>query len=121
LVKRTLPTNPKTRRLIKLLRKASGSNDSAVWRNLSDSLSTPSRQRVSVNVSKIDKLAEDGDVVAIPGKVLGFGNISKKIDIAALSFSQSAKDKIGQAGGKALTFEALMTVNPHGKNVKILR
>jgi large subunit ribosomal protein L18e len=121
LVKRTLPTNPKTRRLIKLLRKASSSNESAVWRTLSDSLSTPTRQRVSMNVSKIDRLAEEGDVVAIPGKVLGFGNIGKKVDVAALSFSQSAKDKIAQAGGKALTFEALMIANPHGKNVRILR
>ncbi len=121
MVKRTLPTNPKTRRLIKLLRKASRSNDSAIWRDLSDSLSTPTRQRISVNVSKIDKIAEDGDVVAIPGKVLGFGSMGKKIDIAALSFSQSARVKIAQAGGKALTFEALMTANPNGKKIRILR
>ncbi len=121
MVKRTLPTNPKTRRLIKLLRKASRSNESAVWRTLSESLTTPTRRRVSINVSKIDKLTVEGDTVAVPGKVLGFGNISKNVDVAALSFSQSAKDKIAQAGGRAMTFEDLMSANPHGKNVKILR
>lgn len=121
MVKRTLPTNPKTRRLIKLLRKSSRSNDSTLWRSLSDSLSTPTRQRISLNVSKIEKLAEEGDTVVVPGKVLGFGNISKKVNVAALSFSQSARVKIAETGGKALTIEALISMNPHGKNIKILR
>src|SRR5512137_342425 len=121
MVKRTLPTNPKTRHLIKVLRRASRSNNAGIWRDLSDSLSIPTRKSVSINLSKIDKLTDEGEFIAVPGKVLGFGNLSKKVDVAALSFSQSAKDKIASAGGKAVTLEALVSLNPRGKGVKILK
>uniref|UniRef100_A0A7C3J4W5 Large ribosomal subunit protein eL18 n=1 Tax=Candidatus Methanomethylicus mesodigestus TaxID=1867258 RepID=A0A7C3J4W5_9CREN len=121
MVKRTLPTNPKTRRLIKLLRKASASNQAAIWKDLSESLTTPARRRPSLNLSKIDKLTKEGDFVAVPGKVLGFGNLSKKVDVAALSFSQSAKSKIAASGGRAVSLEVLVNLNPKGRAVKILR
>lgn len=121
MVKRTLPTNPRTRHTIKVLRRASTVNNTDIWRAISDSLCAPRRGSASVNLSKIDVLASEGEVVAVPGKVLGFGNLTKKVDVAALSFSQSAREKIAQAGGKALTLEALVEVNPRGKNVKILK
>jgi large subunit ribosomal protein L18e len=121
MVKRTLPTNPRTRHIIKLLRKASRSNNAEIWRTISDSLSAPSRKSVAINLGKIDKLTQKGDFVAIPGKVLGFGNVSKRIDVAALSFSQTARAKISQAGGKAVPLEVLLKLNPRGRGVKILR
>lgn len=121
MVKRTLPTNPRTRRLIKLLRKASRSNNSDIWRSLSDSLCAPARQSVSINLGKIDKLTEEGEFVAVPGKVLGFGSLSKKVDVAALSFSQAAREKIVQSGGRAVTLDVLVNLNPRGRRVKILR
>jgi large subunit ribosomal protein L18e len=121
MVKRTLPTNPKTRRIIKMLRKASRTNNADIWRTLSESLSAPTRKSVSINLGKIEKLTEKDDFVAIPGKVLGFGNLSKKVDIAALSFSQAARQKIAQAGGRAVSLEALLNLNPRGKKIKILR
>lgn len=121
MVKRTLPTNPRTRRVIKLLRKASRKNNSDVWRSLSDSLTAPTRQSVSINIGKIEHLAEEGDFIAIPGKVLGFGNLTKKVDIAALSFSQSAREKIVQCGGRAVSLEVLLNLNPRGSKIKLLR
>lgn len=121
MVKRTLPTNPRTRHTIKVLRKASGTHNTGMWRALSDSLCAPTRGSASINLSKIDALTSEGEVVAVPGKVLGFGNLTKKVDVAALSFSQSAREKIAQAGGNALTLEALVGINPRGKGVKILK
>jgi len=121
MVKRTLPTNPRTRRVIKLLRKASRTNNSDLWRSLSDSLSAPTRQSISMNLGKIERLAEEGDFIAVPGKVLGFGNLTKKVDIAALSFSQSARQKIVQSGGRAVTLEVLLNLNPRGNKIKVLR
>ncbi|MCX8169703.1 MAG: 50S ribosomal protein L18e [Candidatus Methanomethyliaceae archaeon] len=121
MVKRTLPTNPRTRRLIRLLRKASNIYRVKIWRTLSEALCIPSRRRIVINLGKIDKLTKEGDCVVIAGKVLGFGNLSKKVDIAALSFSQTAKLKIAQSGGRALTLEELIAMNPKGKNVRILR
>ncbi|MDI9644489.1 MAG: 50S ribosomal protein L18e [Candidatus Verstraetearchaeota archaeon] len=121
MVKRTLPTNPKTRRLIRLLRRASRSNNVGVWRDLSDLLSVPTRKRISVNVSKIEKFAKEGEFIAVPGRVLGFGNLSKKIDVAALSFTPSAREKITAAGGRAISLEVLLNLNPRGRGVTILR
>ncbi len=121
MVKRTLPTNPRTRHTIKVLRKASSTNNSDIWRALSDALCAPTRASTSVNLSKIDTLAAEGECVAVPGKVLGFGSLSKKVDVAALSFSQSAREKIAHAGGKSVTLEALVGINPRGKGVRILK
>jgi large subunit ribosomal protein L18e len=121
MVKRTLPTNPRTRHIIKLLRKASRSNNVDIWRALSDSLSAPSRRSVTINLGKIDRLTKNGDFVAVPGKVLGFGNVSKGVDVAALSFSQTARTKIAHAGGRAVSLEVLLKLNPRGRGVKILR
>lgn len=121
MVKRTLPTNPRTRHTIKVLRKASSTNNADIWRALSDSLCAPTRNSTSVNLSKIDVLTSEDEFVAIPGKVLGFGNLTKRVNVAALSFSQSAREKIAQAGGKSVTLDALVDLNPRGKGVKILK
>ncbi|MDO5124255.1 MAG: 50S ribosomal protein L15 [Eubacteriales bacterium] len=69
---------------------------------------------VSVNVGTLDKF-EDGAVVDIKAlveagivknsfdgvKVLGNGNITKKLTVQVSAFSESAKAKIEAAGGKA--------------------
>lgn len=121
MVKRTLPTNPKTRRIVKLLRKASRTHNAEIWRALSEALCIPARRRITINLSKIDRLANEGECIAVVGKVLGFGNLSKKVEIAALSFSQTARTKIVQSGGKALSLDLLVKFNPRGRNIRILR
>ena len=68
----------------------------------------------AVNVSALDKF-EDGAVVGAEDliaagiiskceygvKILGAGNITKKLTVKANAFSESAKQKIEEAGGKA--------------------
>ncbi|MCR4593680.1 MAG: 50S ribosomal protein L15 [Clostridiales bacterium] len=68
-----------------------------------------------VNVAALDKVFEDGATVDIEAlinsglvkkaldgvKVLGNGEISKKLTVKANAFSESAKQKIENAGGKA--------------------
>ncbi len=70
-----------------------------------------------VNVSAIDEKFADGSVVDIEAlknaglikneldgvKVLGNGEITKKLTIKANAFSAGAKEKIEAAGGKAET------------------
>ncbi|MCC6013001.1 MAG: 50S ribosomal protein L18e [Candidatus Verstraetearchaeota archaeon] len=121
MVKRTLPTNPRVRRLIRLLRKTSNKYHAKIWKAIAEALCIPSRKRIVINLSKIDKLTKEGECVVVAGKVLGFGNLSKKVDIAALSFSKTAKSKIIKSGGRALYIEELISINPKGRNVKILR
>ena len=69
-----------------------------------------------VNVKDLDATAQNGDEITIeslaaaglvrdaklPLKVLGEGEISKKVTVSAAKFSASAKAKIEAAGGKAV-------------------
>ncbi|AEA34314.1 50S ribosomal protein L15 [Hippea maritima] len=65
-----------------------------------------------VNLNKLEAICSDGDVVDInymvqkglikgtkPVKVLGNGELTKKITVIADAFSNSAKEKIEKAGG----------------------
>ena len=56
----------------------------------------------------------------VPGKVLSVGELTKKVDVAALNFSSEARRKITQAKGKVLSISELLHKNPDGKNVRIL-
>jgi len=96
-------------------------SDKPLWRRVAQELSKPKRQKVEVNLSKIDQYADEGSTVIVPGKVLGSGSISKKFTVAAFSFSQNARKLIGEAGGKPVTIDGLLRSNPEGKGVIILK
>ncbi|MEM5813122.1 MAG: 50S ribosomal protein L18e [Candidatus Aenigmatarchaeota archaeon] len=65
------------------------------------------KKDIEVNIYKLEKLCNDGDVVIVPGRVLGSGEITKKLTVYALGFSKPAKEKIILAGGKALKLKEL--------------
>lgn len=115
-MRRTGPTNYQLQVLLAELEKS----DKNIWKRVIYDLNKPSRQRVAVNVYKINQYAQDGETVLVPGKVLSVGEITKKIDVAAWSFSQEAKNKINAAKGKVLSISELFHKNPEGKNVRIL-
>ncbi|NYZ77654.1 50S ribosomal protein L18e [Candidatus Micrarchaeota archaeon] len=96
-------------------------DDKPVWKKVILELSRPRRSRVEVNLSKLDEYGNDGGTVLVPGKVLGSGSLSKKMTIAAYSFSGTAKKLIADAGGKALSIESLYKANPTGRDVLILK
>ncbi|MEW6035645.1 MAG: 50S ribosomal protein L18e [Candidatus Micrarchaeota archaeon] len=96
-------------------------SDKPIWRKVAYELSKPRRSRVEVNLSKIEELASDDSTVLVPGKVLGAGPLSKKLTIAAFSFSGKARQLIGSAGGKAVSIESLQKANPEGRGVLILK
>lgn len=118
-MKRTGPTNIHLRLLIKKLKRASRVHEAPVWRAVAYHLSKPRRERVEVNLSRINRYAEDGDMVVVPGKVLGSGELTKKVTVAAWKFSRTAMVKLRSAG-EAITIEELLQRNPEGKGVKII-
>ncbi|MCD6414850.1 MAG: 50S ribosomal protein L18e [Candidatus Diapherotrites archaeon] len=61
--------------------------------------------KVEVNIWEINKHTKKGEVIVVPGKVLGDGVLEHPIKIAAKAFSESAKEKIVKAGGKIITLE----------------
>jgi large subunit ribosomal protein L18e len=118
MVKRTGPTNYQLRMLIEEIKDKAV--ESRFWKRINQDLSKPSRQRRTVNLYKINRYAKDGETVIIPGKVLSLGELDKKVNVVALSFSAEARQKIIDAKGETLSINELLQKNPKGDKVRIL-
>jgi len=116
MVKRTGPTNPYLRSLVRELEKS----EAAIWQKTAEKLDKATRKRITVNLSDIDRHAKESDVVLVPGVVLASGELTKPLTVAAWKFSASAEEKIKRAKGKILTISELMKENPKGTGVKII-
>jgi large subunit ribosomal protein L18e len=114
-------TNPRLTTLILLLKNKSRENEAKIWREIASRLETPNRNYAEVNLSKINRYAQNGETIIVPGKVLGSGVLEQSVKIAALNFSASATSKIRDAKGQCMTIEQLITDNPKGSGVRILR
>ncbi|MFH1403337.1 MAG: 50S ribosomal protein L18e [Candidatus Altiarchaeota archaeon] len=105
--------------LIRQLESASNTGAN-VWSSVAKELSRVRRNRREVNIRKLDKYTSDGDVVVVPGKVLGDGFLNHKIVVAAYQFTDGAEKKIIQAGGEAMSISSLLERNPKGSKIKIM-
>jgi large subunit ribosomal protein L18e len=119
-MKRTGPSNKHTLQLINTLKEAALKEKVPLWKRIAHDLEKPTRQRRVVNVYKLGKYARDGETVVVPGKVLGVGDVTRKVNVAAFTFSKQAVDKINNAGGQTFAIHDLLKQNPKGKNVRIL-
>ncbi|MEM0358671.1 MAG: 50S ribosomal protein L18e [Candidatus Hadarchaeales archaeon] len=116
----TGPTNPVLKALIRRLREEGRRRKVRVWLDLAERLSRPRRNRAEINLSQLDRYAEEGETVVVPGKVLAAGKLTKPLRVAAFKFSLSAKRKIVSAGGEALSLTQLLEQNPEGKGLRIM-
>lgn len=119
-MKRTGPTNPILNNLIKELKNISIKDKVNLWKRVAKELEKPTRQRRSVNLSRINRYAKEGEDVIVPGKVLSSGSLNKKINIVSYSFSESALDKINSSGSKAILLKDYIKQNPKGSNTRII-
>ena len=85
---------------------------------LAKELSGPTRLQSKVNIESLDKVNEKKVVVV--GKILSQGEINKKIEVAALGFSKSAKEKLKKAGCEIRTIKQELESNKKLEGVKIL-
>ncbi len=113
-------SNPNLVVLIQRLKDAGRTNEAPVWRDIALRLEGPMRNWAEVNVGKIDRYAGENEIVVIPGKLLGAGEIQKKVTVAAYRSSGQAKDKIEKAGGKSMSIEELVDENPTGSKIRIM-
>jgi len=74
------------------------SKNAGLWKQVGRIVTMPKRERVAVNLSKLEKMAKDGEFVIVPGKVLSFGNVSHKFKIAAVEYSETAAHKLKGSG-----------------------
>ena len=108
------------------------------WIKIAEVLSGPRKNRVNLNLKEINKEIDalppsrsvgsrsggkgtsEEKIVVIPGKVLSQGEISKKIKIVALNFSEKAKEKLLKSKCEISSIIKEIKKNPRGKEIKIL-
>ncbi len=113
-------TNEVLLSLIADLKRASFDNKAPIWKDVAERLEKPSSSWAEVNLRRISLHTKAKDVVLVPGKLLGSGELTEPVTVAAYSMSLSAKRKIEALGGKSITIRELMKLHPKGTNVKII-
>ena len=111
--------NQHTTTLIQVLKKTSIEQQVPLWKRVAEDLDKPSRQQRIVNIFKIEMHANDGETVIVPGKVLGEGELTKKVTVVALSVSDEARAKITK-NGTFIFLSDFVKKNPKPTKVKLL-
>jgi len=119
-VRKAKTTNPELIELTRSLKKQSRENKAEIWRDIAERLAKPKRKRIVVNISHLNRHTQKNEIVVVPGKVLGAGEIRHAVTVAAFAFSEKAKEKIKARRGKCLSFFDLMKKNPKGSKVRII-
>ncbi len=119
MAKKGIHKNEQLRSLVQELKRLSLDKKVRIWKRIAEDLEKPNRNSRAVNIYKLSKYCKDNETVIVPGKVLGTGELSCKVSVAAYTFSGEAYKKISEKG-KALTIQELMKQNPEGKNIKII-
>ena len=109
------PSNYYIRKLIRDLWKTK----IKIWKTVSKKLSGPRRNRVKANLYRINNKTKKDDIIVVPGKILGMGELEHTLTIACLESSRTAKKKIKSSGSKIISIEELLEQNPKGSGVKI--
>lgn len=91
------------------------------WLFVASLLSYPKRKQINKNLDEIDKESKEGDTMIVPGKVLGNGEISKRIRISAIGFSESARKKLKARKCEIVSIRDEIKINPKAEGIKILR
>lgn len=114
-------TNPELLETIKLLRSKATESKAEIWDTVAEELSSSRARRAQLNLNHISRATAKDSVVLVPGKVLGDGALRHPVVVSAFRFSETARAKIEQAGGKCVTIKDLVSRYPKGSKIQILR
>jgi large subunit ribosomal protein L18e len=117
---RTGPTNPHLSGLIVEMKKKAIVDKSMFWKRIAKDLEMPTRNRRVVNLSRINRFTKDNEMVIVPGKVLGSGDLDHKVTIIAFAFSEGAVEKIRKQNCEVMSISQLMQKNPKTSGIRIL-
>lgn len=118
--RRTGTTDPNLAELINQLKKKSSESKAPLWKAVAERLEKPRRQRAATNLSKINRHTKANDIVVVPGSVLSSGELKHSVTIAALKFSETAKEKIQASNSNYLTINELLSSGHEPKKIKII-
>ena len=103
--------NPELVETILAAKKAQG------WLEVASILSFPTRKKIEKNLSEL----EGKGTLIVPGKILSMGEIKGKFKVAALSFSEKAKESLKKAGCQVTYIIDEIKSNPQGKDIQIIK
>ena len=115
-----MKTNEHLVNLIQELKKKAIESDVKLFKRIAVDLEKSTRAQRVVNLSRINRYTKENEVIIVPGKVLGSGELDHALTIAAYKFSSSALDKINDSKSKAITITELMKDSIKGKKVRII-
>ena len=112
--------NPVLAGLIGKLDEKGSRENVPLWGTLAKKLNRPRRKGYEVNLFSLERNADGKGTVVVPGTVLGSGDITKPLKVAALRFSGKAEEKIKKAGGHTMSLERFMEETKSVRGVKIM-
>jgi len=116
-------TRIEVKKIISRLAKESNKRKEKLWKDLAERINKPRRNIAKTNIWKIEKIAKKNKdkVIVVPGKVLSEGQLTQKVEIAALDFSGKAKEKIISMKGNALSLNELLDKKIEAKKIIIVK
>lgn len=103
-----------------MLRRAFKNSKSKIWKALEEEMSKSRSNKRLVNIQQLNKNTKDGEIIVVPGKILGDGILEHKLTVCAYSYSENAIDKLKTAGAEVISLQSLINKYPDGKGVKII-
>ena len=90
------------------------------WLVIAKKIASSRRKYAKVNLSDIEEKTTAGDTVIVIGKVLGTGDVTKKVRICAFSFSKSALDKLKKTKSEIVSITEEIKKNPKAEGLKLI-
>jgi len=118
---RRMITNPELLDTIRFLKVKARENKAKIWSVAAEQLSRPKHARAALDLNHIARVSKPDSLVLVPGKVLASGYIKHPVTVGAFQFSNVARSKIEQAGGKCVRIQDFVDKYPKGSNVQLLR
>jgi len=91
------------------------------WNEVASIISSSRRKRKDINLEELNKIGGNEKIILVPGKVLSQGEITKKVKVVALNFSESAKEKLLKSGCEVSGILEEIKLNPSAKGIFILK
>lgn len=120
-IKADKKTSSEITETIDTLLRVSRESNFSMWRDIARRLSGGKQRYASINVGKLNDISKEGEILIVPGSVLGEGKLTKKVVIAGLRASRTALDKISSSGSTFKKLKDLASENPKPSNARIMR
>jgi large subunit ribosomal protein L18e len=100
---------------------ASLASKSPAWFKFAKLFSQSTRKHSAVNLGKIDTQTSMGDTIIVPGRVLGVGEITKKVRICSFGISKEARENLKKTRSEWIHVLDEIKKNPKAEGIKVIK